>query len=113
MTPAQFWTNSPDLASAEGADTLRVQSYTRAFVSRIVLGCPSAIHKGLRPQPYLAYPVNARDRPRPDADWQKCFGSCGRAHKTDERHTRVPGECRWPLVESVRWQCPGCKARVP
>eukprot|EP00974_Lingulodinium_polyedra_P073474 7112577-Lingulodinium_polyedra.AAC.1 len=51
----------------------------------------------------LAYPVEERDGFDPDADWRKCPGRLGRADKTDPRHSRVPGECTWPLIESIQW----------
>eukprot|EP00974_Lingulodinium_polyedra_P039212 3757263-Lingulodinium_polyedra.AAC.1 len=73
----------------------------------------TAMKQGRKGLLYCAYPVEGRDRPDPEADWHKCPGCLGRVDKTDPRHTRAPGECAWPLVESSQWDCPGCKVRAP
>eukprot|EP00974_Lingulodinium_polyedra_P084513 8180436-Lingulodinium_polyedra.AAC.1 len=49
--------------------TKRVQLYTWQLVSCIAHGCQAAIQKGRKGLLYLAYPVEERERPDPDADW--------------------------------------------
>ena len=44
---------------------------------------------------------------------QHCIG-CKRGRvSTDPEHNRVPGVCKYPLVESVVWTCPACAAHRP
>eukprot|EP00974_Lingulodinium_polyedra_P043109 4138852-Lingulodinium_polyedra.AAC.1 len=77
--------------------------YIWQFAACVAHGCQLASKRSKKGLLYLAYPVAERDRPDPDADWRKCFGCLGRADKTDPRHSRVPGECKWPLIESIQW----------
>eukprot|EP00974_Lingulodinium_polyedra_P006242 591711-Lingulodinium_polyedra.AAC.1 len=65
-----------------------MQLYTWQLASCIAHGCQAAIKKGEKGLPYLAYPVEERERPDPEADWRKCPGCLGRADKTDPRHSR-------------------------
>ena len=50
---------------------------------------------------------------RSDRKSWKCKACNNNAYKEDSRHTRVPGECRHPDVESVQWNCPACKSNQP
>ena len=45
--------------------------------------------------------------------WRKCPGCRGRQARWDDRHNRVPGQCKYPEDESVTWNCPACKAHRP
>ena len=45
--------------------------------------------------------------------WRKCDGCRGRKRATDPLHSRIPGECKYPLVEPVSWDCVGCAANRP
>ena len=45
-----------------------------------------------------------------DEAWRKCPGCRWRRRNDDPSHTRIPGECKHPLVQPVEWTCPGCKA---
>ena len=45
--------------------------------------------------------------------WRSCPGCRGRQNKYDDRHNRVPGQCRYPDVEALSWSCPGCRAHRP
>ena len=50
---------------------------------------------------------------RSDRKSWKCKACNINTYKEDPRHTRVPGECRHPDVESVQWNCPACKSNQP
>eukprot|EP00974_Lingulodinium_polyedra_P002879 269474-Lingulodinium_polyedra.AAC.1 len=54
---------------AEGADTKRAQLYAWQLASRVAHGCQAAIKQGEKGLPYLAYPVEERERPDPEAVW--------------------------------------------
>ena len=45
--------------------------------------------------------------------WRKCKGCRWRLPMNDPEHSRVVGECKHPDVESITFDCPGCKARRP
>ena len=45
--------------------------------------------------------------------WRACPGCRGRQNKIDDRHNRIPGQCKYPEVESVSWNCDGCKNHRP
>jgi len=50
---------------------------------------------------------------RSDRKAWKCKACNINTYKEDPRHTRVPGECRHPDVESIQWNCPACKSNQP
>jgi hypothetical protein len=58
----------------------------------------------------MAFPAEVADK---TADISKCPGCRGQQGKHDPRHTRVPGECRWPFTVTIEWSCPACQARLP
>eukprot|EP00974_Lingulodinium_polyedra_P025116 2428899-Lingulodinium_polyedra.AAC.1 len=69
---ALFVTKRHEHSHVEGVDTRHVQLYIWQLVSCVAHGCQLAIKKGKKDWPYLAYPVEERDRPDPEADWRKC-----------------------------------------
>ena len=87
-----------------------------ALARAIVDGC--ALLKTFVKQE-LMYPSVAtgtdadKDTSVTDEDARKCPGCRGHAARDDPRHSRTPGECRWPLVQSVSWKCPGCVHHRP
>ena len=38
----------------------------------------------------------------------KCTGPRRKYRATDPEHHRVPGECKFPHVQEVKYKCPGC-----
>ncbi|CAE7222318.1 unnamed protein product [Symbiodinium sp. CCMP2592] len=48
-----------------------------------------------------------------DEWWRKCPGCRGRQSKHDDRHNRVPGQCKYPDAESLTWTCEGCRFHRP
>ena len=66
----------------------------------------------------LAYPTVGTDAAAADlgqvdteADWRKCAGCRHRRSYDDPEHSRIPGECRVPLIQPVVYDCPGCIGR--
>ena len=49
----------------------------------------------------------------PEEQWRKCPGCRGKLEAGDTRHSRKPGECKWPLVQPDAWACPGCVLHKP
>ena len=49
----------------------------------------------------------------PESQWMKCPGCRGKFAAGDNRHSRVAGECKWPLVQADTWTCPGCVLHKP
>ena len=45
--------------------------------------------------------------------WRKCPGCRGRQNQHDDRHNRVPGQCKYPHSESISWKCEGCRFHRP
>ena len=45
--------------------------------------------------------------------WRKCPGCRGRQNQHDDRHNRVPGQCKYPRSESISWKCEGCRFHRP
>ena len=48
-----------------------------------------------------------------DEWWRKCAGCRGRQSKHDDRHNRIPGQCKYPEAESLTWTCEGCRFHRP
>jgi hypothetical protein len=44
---------------------------------------------------------------------EACPGCNQRRVSTDPQHTRVPGVCRYPHVETQTWKCPACISHLP
>ena len=73
------------------------------------------------PDPVQAFPatgVGTSDRHSEDEEpdpenWRRCPGCRGRQSKYDPRHSRVEGECLWPQIEPISWNCPACKNHRP
>ena len=49
--------------------------------------------------------------PREPTPYDECLACRGNQSKYDERHTRIPGKCKYWDVETPKWTCPGCIAR--
>jgi hypothetical protein len=66
-----------------------------------------------------AYPNIAVGDPAPagadagDLSWRKCPGCRWRVERTDVSHTRVPDECKYPMTETIIWDCESCRMRRP
>ena len=43
----------------------------------------------------------------------KCRACNNNLYKEHSKHTRVPGDCRHPHVESIVWTCPACSRGAP
>lgn len=69
------------------------------------------------PAPEQAYPTRGTSTADVEDDaqqsWRRCPGCRGRQSKFDPRHTRMIGECLWPDVTPVIWDCPACKKHRP
>ena len=50
------------------------------------------------------------DPSHPRLRW-RCRACRNGIDKTNPRHTRIPDQCKWPLVEERIHTCPGCIAR--
>ena len=101
--PSQVWTWTFARILADGIEDLiryRVH-FAIADGSFPVAGRP-----GLPP----SVSVDQVDPNHPFHKW-KCRACRNGIEKTNPRHTRVPDECKWPLVEEQRWSCPGCRTR--
>ena len=65
----------------------------------------------------LAYPNSASgagdDAAEPPPDWVRCLGCLRGRVSTDPDHDRIPGRCKYPLVETIEWQCPACQRHEP
>ena len=45
---------------------------------------------------------------RTPTPYDNCIACKGNQSKYDPRHTRIPGECKYPHIETPTWTCPGC-----
>ena len=69
--------------------------------------------KGKRPRklPPDHTPADAAEQPRPAREptpYDECVACRGNQSQYDPRHTRIPGKCKHPFVETPVWTCPGC-----
>ena len=55
--------------------------------------------------------VGAEDESASSEPWRKCKGCLWRLEMHDPLHSRVRGICKYPDVQELRFECPGCKAR--
>ena len=104
-THATTWGHGPVLSKA--------QKWTWQFAERIVEGI-TRLRRRLRQTAYPAVASGPQDPPQNQPeDWIKCPACRGNMAETRREHTRIPNECKWPLVEpEPEWTCPGC-ARSP
>ncbi|CAE7353799.1 RE1 [Symbiodinium sp. CCMP2592] len=58
-------------------------------------------------------PSDVTEDPPGQELWRKCPGCRGKQAKYDNRHNRIPGQCKYPDEEKIDWACPGCKAHRP
>ena len=94
----------------------RCKLWTWNFAGRVIEGI--SLLKKATNSPRYAFPsigtgiTDAGDIPVGEA-WRKCPGRLGRFNKTDPRHTRIVAQCKHPLVQSIIYDCEGCRLRKP
>lgn len=67
--------------------------------------------KRKRQLPPDSTPIETTERVQPQrtpTPYDNCPACKGNQSKYDERHTRIPGECKYPHIETPTWTCPGC-----
>eukprot|EP00439_Symbiodinium_sp_Y106_P049299 s2398_g6.t1 len=90
--------------------------------------CVAKAHLLLRSQPELSValqqmypsvtsgpgPSGPEEAPgAPTEEWRKCPGCRGKQNRSDDRHNRIRGQCKFPDDTPHTWTCPGCKAHRP
>ena len=107
-----------------GGQATKAQRWSRNMCDRIAYGIQQlrkSLLKELRTSHVLpTVEVDASgEAPSPSDEaggsepWRKCKGCRWRLPMNDPEHSRVVRECKHPDVESITFDCPGCKARRP
>ena len=116
VPPLYLLTTSPQFMDAFAASCITPLSQRNPWDYQMA----SAITEGICHHS-LSYPSIGSGPSDPDPEtelvegerWRNCKGCLWRRPKTDSAHSRVPGECKYPLTQAVTWECPGCKAPKP
>ena len=111
------------------ADKCKLWTWTlsRAIVSGILLlktalelGYDGHYYSSVEDEAIFAvlYPVSetqteAKPKPTKVEPFPNCPGCRGHVAASDKRHTRIPGECRYPDTPTVEYSCPGCRKNKP
>ena len=103
---SDLWRDNKHLHCQEvtGPTCRRAQVWPWGLARRLAKGIGDRIKERLMS---WAYPT---DDTTQDQLWRKCPGCRGRKRNDSPLHTRIPGECLQPLVESQTWTCPACVA---